>query len=82
MSDDELAMILKGEVVNARGRHETNMTLVLFGIKYAEELEGRVSAVVRNANLPRKDGTPRMEGSGVPEVNLGRQLAKYVRLLS
>ena len=73
MTTEELGLELRRMVEDGEKHGEKKAMLVLFGIKYAEQLSadrGRVAAVIKVAF----GETP----SWVTEINIGRQLAKYV----
>ena len=75
MTNDELPQVLrrateKGELIEEKMVH-----IILFGIKYADELaeyRGKVRDVVRRSGVSRSDSTV--------EVRHGMHLAKYVSL--
>ena len=73
MMAEELGFELRSMVNYGEKHSEKVAMIVLFGIKYAADLEDvRVADVIREAF----GETP----SWAPEINIGRQLAKYVTL--
>ena len=75
MTTDELADLLFSAAEKGELKSEKMVHLILFGIKYAEELNeyrGKIADVVRRSGVSRSDSTV--------EVRHGMHLANYVSL--
>ena len=71
MTVDELGLELRRMAEDGKKRREKNAMIVLFGIKFADELKNvRVKDVIKETF----GKTPSRE----TQINTGRQLAKYV----
>ena len=75
MTANELAHLLCRAAEKGKLKEEKMAHIILFGIKYADELNeyrGKVKDVVRRSGVSRSDSTV--------EVHHGMNLAKYVSL--
>ena len=72
MNIDEAAIILK-EMYDGAPRGEKTTSAMLFGIKYAHELEG-----VPTTEIVARSGLPK---SYEMELNNGKNLARYVEVI-
>ncbi len=75
MTSEELARLLSSAAEKGVLKKEKTVHLILFGIKYADELNeyrGKVGEVVRLSGVWTEPSTV--------EVNQGKTLAKYVSL--
>ncbi len=72
MTTDSLAQILRAMYAEGATKYRKAAMVHLFGIKYADELEGRsIPEVLRRARVPH---------SYVSEVHKGMALAEYVEV--
>ena len=75
MTGAELAALLAESLVNAPHGEKTN-TYVMFGIRYADELEGRAARVVDIARHQHPEA--RVSRSAGTDIGYGIRLAPYV----
>ena len=73
MTDEELGLELRSMVEGGKKRSEGNAMIVLFGIKFAAELDNeRVPSVIKVAFGETQ--------SWESEISIGKKLARYVTL--